>query len=152
RAPDRGRRGGSVPGLGQEFLHQRYRTVRGRRRRPGLMPRRNSMPPDRNPSLAAISVQVQRRPGPGMMHPTAARPSRVKEDNGMSERSGSEVGWNRRKFLAAASTGIVGSTVAGNASADTLADVPHREPGSDLGAFSARSKYVQIGRIPEAGP
>ncbi len=37
-------------------------------------------------------------------------------------------------------------------SAETLADVPAREPGADLGAFSARSKYVQIARIPEAGP
>ena len=86
------------------------------------------------------------------MEPTAARPSRLKEDNGMSEQSGSEVAWDRRKFLAAASTGIVGSAVAGSASADTLADVPAREPGADLGAFSGRSKYVQIGRIPEAGP
>ena len=63
--------------------------------------------------------------------PTAARPSRLKEDNGMSERSGSEVALDRRKFLAAASTGIVGSAVAGSASADTLADVPAREPGAD---------------------
>ncbi|UFZ07187.1 sulfite dehydrogenase [Bradyrhizobium ontarionense] len=70
----------------------------------------------------------------------------------MPERNGSEVAWNRRQFLAAASTGIVGGTVAGRASAETLADVPTREPGADLGALSARSKYVQIGRIPEAGP
>ncbi|MBC9877700.1 sulfite dehydrogenase [Bradyrhizobium sp. INPA01-394B] len=70
----------------------------------------------------------------------------------MSERSGREVGWNRRKFLATATTGIVGSAVAGGASAETLADVPAREPGTDLGALSARSKYVRIGRIPEAGP
>lgn len=70
----------------------------------------------------------------------------------MSERSGSDVAWDRRKFLAAASTGIVGSAVAGSASADTLADVPAREPGANLGSLSGRSKYVQIGRIPEAGP
>src|SRR5947209_6415719 len=70
----------------------------------------------------------------------------------MSERRGSEVAWDRRKFLAAASTGIVGSAVAWSASADTLADVPAREPGADLGSLSGRSKYVQIGRIPEAGP
>jgi sulfane dehydrogenase subunit SoxC len=61
-------------------------------------------------------------------------------------------GLNRRNFLAAASTGIAGAAVAGRASADTLADVPAREPGADLSALSARSRYVQIGRIPEAGP
>jgi sulfane dehydrogenase subunit SoxC len=36
--------------------------------------------------------------------------------------------------------------------ADTLADVPPREPGADLSGHSERSKYVQISRIPEAGP
>ncbi|MCL8483950.1 MULTISPECIES: sulfite dehydrogenase [Bradyrhizobium] len=70
----------------------------------------------------------------------------------MSERHGSDVGWNRRKFLAAATTGLVASTAAASAAAETLADVPAREPGADLGALSARSTYVQIGRIPEAGP
>jgi sulfane dehydrogenase subunit SoxC len=36
--------------------------------------------------------------------------------------------------------------------ADTLADVPAREVGAAMSAHSERSKYVQIGRIPEAGP
>ncbi|WP_245329482.1 molybdopterin-dependent oxidoreductase [Bradyrhizobium canariense] len=87
-----------------------------------------------------------------MRRTTPARSVKFEEEDEMSDRGVSEVGWNRRKFLAAASTGVVGSTVAGSASAETLADVPAREPGADLGAFSARSKYVQIGRIPEAGP
>jgi len=71
----------------------------------------------------------------------------------MSEQGeGGEVRWNRRKFLSAASTGLVGSAVVGSAAAETLADVPPREPGAVLGSLSGRSKYVQIGRIPEAGP
>ena len=40
----------------------------------------------------------------------------------------------------------------GPLAADTLADVPAREPGADLSELSARSRYVKIGRIPEAGP
>ncbi|QND75420.1 sulfite dehydrogenase [Tardiphaga robiniae] len=59
---------------------------------------------------------------------------------------------SRRALLTTASIGIAGTIAAGRASADTLADVPPREPGADLSAFSARSKYVRIGRIPEAGP
>ncbi|HEX7562308.1 MAG TPA: sulfite dehydrogenase, partial [Bradyrhizobium sp.] len=59
---------------------------------------------------------------------------------------------SRRKFLSAASTGIAGTVLAGPAAADTLAEVPPREPGADLSGHSERSKYVQIGRIPEAGP
>jgi sulfane dehydrogenase subunit SoxC len=70
----------------------------------------------------------------------------------MPDPSANGVVWNRRKFIAAASTGIAGSTLARSASAETLAGVPPREPGADLGPFSARSKYVQINRIPEAGP
>ncbi len=38
------------------------------------------------------------------------------------------------------------------AMADSLADVPPRGPGDLLGRYSERSKYVQISRIPEAGP
>jgi len=48
--------------------------------------------------------------------------------------------------------GIAGTLAAGRAAADSLADVPPREPGADLSALSERSKYVNIGRIPEAGP
>lgn len=59
---------------------------------------------------------------------------------------------SRRGFLAA-SAGAAGAVVAGRAaSADTLADVPPREPGDVLGAYSERSQYVHIARIPEAGP
>jgi sulfane dehydrogenase subunit SoxC len=59
---------------------------------------------------------------------------------------------SRRRFLTATSTGLAGTVAAGRAAADALADVPPREPGADLSALSERSKYVQIGRIPEAGP
>jgi sulfane dehydrogenase subunit SoxC len=52
-----------------------------------------------------------------------------------------EDAFSRRKFLTVASAGV-----------DTPADVPPREPGADLGGYSERSKYVQIGRIPEATP
>jgi sulfane dehydrogenase subunit SoxC len=60
-------------------------------------------------------------------------------------------GLSRRNFIAA-STGLAGSIVAGRAAADSLADVPPREVGAELGGHSARSKYVKISRIPEAGP
>jgi sulfane dehydrogenase subunit SoxC len=58
---------------------------------------------------------------------------------------------SRRRFLTA-SAGVAGAAVAGRASADTLADVPPREVGAPLSRHSLRSKYVQISRIPEAGP
>ena len=58
---------------------------------------------------------------------------------------------SRRNFIAA-STSLAGSVVAGQAVADTLADVPPREPGADLGGTSARSQYVKIARLPEATP
>lgn len=72
-------------------------------------------------------------------------------DDTIPGRTASEV-LSRRSFLTTASTGIAGAVITGPAAADTLADVPPREPGADLSTFSARSKYVQIGRIPEAGP
>lgn len=58
---------------------------------------------------------------------------------------------SRRKFLTA-SAGIAGVVAAGHASADTLADVPPREAGEPLSGNSERSQYVQMSRIPEAGP
>jgi sulfane dehydrogenase subunit SoxC len=58
---------------------------------------------------------------------------------------------SRRRFLTA-SAGVGASALAGRALADTLADVPAREVGAAMSAHSERSKYVQIGRIPEAGP
>ena len=58
---------------------------------------------------------------------------------------------SRRNFIAA-STGFAGSMVAGEAAADSLADVPPREDGADLSGHSERSQYVKIARIPEAGP
>jgi hypothetical protein len=61
-------------------------------------------------------------------------------------------GVSRRRFLTTASTGITASTVAGIALADTLADVPVREPGVPLSGPSEPSQYVKISRIPEAGP
>jgi sulfane dehydrogenase subunit SoxC len=59
--------------------------------------------------------------------------------------------FSRRRFLAT-SAGVAGATVAGRVSADTLADVPPREPGADLSGHSERSRYVKISRIPEATP
>jgi sulfane dehydrogenase subunit SoxC len=59
---------------------------------------------------------------------------------------------SRRRFLTAASAGIAGTVVTGRAAADTIADVPPREAGAPLSGRSERSKYVQISRIPEAGP
>ena len=59
---------------------------------------------------------------------------------------------SRRRFLTAASTGVAGSAVIGSALADSLADVPPREPGMPLSGHSERSHYVRISRIPEAGP
>ncbi len=58
---------------------------------------------------------------------------------------------SRRRFLTA-SAGVAGTAVAGRALADTLADVPAREVGEPLSGHSERSKYVELSRIPEAGP
>lgn len=58
---------------------------------------------------------------------------------------------SRRSFLAGA-TGLAGSIAATRAAAEALSDVPPREPGADLSGHSERSKYVEIARIPEAGP
>ncbi|CAL8977842.1 hypothetical protein RHODGE_RHODGE_01511 [Rhodoplanes serenus] len=59
---------------------------------------------------------------------------------------------SRRSFLATASTGAAGAAIAGTAAAGTLADVPERLPGAPVGARSARSPHVDLGRIPEATP
>lgn len=58
---------------------------------------------------------------------------------------------SRRNFLAV-SAGIAGAAVTGAAAADTLADVPPRVLGDSLSGHSERSQYVNISRIPEAGP
>jgi len=58
---------------------------------------------------------------------------------------------SRRRFLKFVSAGV-GAAAGGPALADTLADVPPREPGADLSGHSERSQYVKIARIPEAGP
>jgi sulfane dehydrogenase subunit SoxC len=62
-----------------------------------------------------------------------------------------ESGLSRRNFITV-STALAGSIVAGRAAAESLADVPPREVGADLGGHSERSTYVKIARIPEAGP
>lgn len=61
-------------------------------------------------------------------------------------------GLSRRTLMGTASLGVAGALVGSRAVAETLADAPPREPGADLGAFSERSKFVRISRIPEAGP
>jgi sulfane dehydrogenase subunit SoxC len=58
---------------------------------------------------------------------------------------------SRRRFLKV-SAGAAGAAVTGKAAADTLADVPPREPGDVLSGHSERSQYVHIERIPEDGP
>lgn len=58
---------------------------------------------------------------------------------------------SRRKLLTA-SAGVAGAAIVQSASANTLADVPLREPGADLSGHSERSAFVKIARIPEAGP
>ena len=63
-----------------------------------------------------------------------------------------EYGLSRRRFLRSASAGVAGSAVANAALANSLADVPPREPGAPLSGHSERSQYVRLSRIPEAGP
>jgi sulfane dehydrogenase subunit SoxC len=58
---------------------------------------------------------------------------------------------SRRNFLAV-SAGVAGAAIARSAPADTLADVPPRMLGDPLSGHSERSQYVDISRIPEAGP
>ena len=58
---------------------------------------------------------------------------------------------SRRRFLTA-SAGVAGTVVAGRTFADTLADVPAREPGVPMSGHGERSEYVHLGRLPEAGP
>ena len=69
----------------------------------------------------------------------------------VTEPSGEDA-FSRRKFLTVASAGVAGTVVTGRAVADTLADVPPREPGADLGGHSERSKFVHLAMLPEAGP
>ena len=69
----------------------------------------------------------------------------------LTEPSGEDA-FSRRKFLTVASAGVAGTVVTGRAVADTLADVPPREPGADLGGHSERSKFVHLAMLPEAGP
>ena len=59
---------------------------------------------------------------------------------------------SRRKFLTTSAMAAGTAAVAGQALADTLADVPPRGPGATLSSHSERSEYVKIDRIPEAGP
>lgn len=76
---------------------------------------------------------------------TATRPPRT------TERSAPPDNISRRRFVQA-SAFAVGVSLGGEVLADDLADVPAREPGDVLSAFSARSPYVHIERIPEATP
>jgi len=72
----------------------------------------------------------------------------------MSSTKTGTLGLSRRRLLKFASAGVgtLASGAAMAATEDTLADVPPREVGDDLGALSPRSKYVKLARIPEAGP
>jgi sulfane dehydrogenase subunit SoxC len=57
---------------------------------------------------------------------------------------------SRRAFVVGSAAAA--TCAASSARADTLADVPARAPGAELSAHSERSRFVKIGRIPEAGP
>ncbi len=58
---------------------------------------------------------------------------------------------SRRGFVGGLSAGILGA-MATEANAESLADIPDRGPGADLGAHSERSRFAKIDRIPEATP
>lgn len=65
------------------------------------------------------------------------------------------VSGSRRRFLrrtAASGIGAVGAVWAGRAFADDPPFDTPRAPGDPLSGLSARSKYVKLSRIPEAGP
>ncbi|MBW5437847.1 sulfite dehydrogenase [Bradyrhizobium canariense] len=59
---------------------------------------------------------------------------------------------SRRGFVGGLSAGVLGAVATEAAVAQTLAEIPDRGPGADLGAHSERSRFVKIDRIPEAGP
>ncbi len=58
---------------------------------------------------------------------------------------------SRRGFVGGLSAGIL-AAASEPARAESLADVPDRGPGADLGAHSERSRFVKLDRIPEATP
>lgn len=59
---------------------------------------------------------------------------------------------SRRRFLASTTAGVASALLTTQARADTLADVPPREVGAVLSGHGERSKFVQLARLPEAGP
>jgi sulfane dehydrogenase subunit SoxC len=61
--------------------------------------------------------------------------------NGTVAEASERDGVSRRRVLTAIPTGIAVSAAAGNSLAETLADVPAREPGDVLSGHSERSKY-----------
>ncbi|MBB6188568.1 sulfite dehydrogenase [Rhodanobacter sp. MP7CTX1] len=70
---------------------------------------------------------------------------------GSNESSSKQRLFTRRKVLIGLAA-LPGAAPWVRSMADSLADVPPRGPGDLLGKYSERSKYVQISRIPEAGP
>ncbi|HEX8896371.1 MAG TPA: molybdopterin-dependent oxidoreductase, partial [Terriglobales bacterium] len=48
--------------------------------------------------------------------------------------------------------GLAGAAATDAVRADSLADVPPREPGAPLDGISERSQYVHLSRVPGAGP
>jgi sulfane dehydrogenase subunit SoxC len=67
-----------------------------------------------------------------------------------------ETAVSRRRFLTASAgadgAAIAATTIGRRALADTLADVPPREVGTDLSGYAERSKFVHLSMLPEAGP
>jgi sulfane dehydrogenase subunit SoxC len=75
----------------------------------------------------------------------------MKDDNSPTSASNnSQV--SRRKFITSASVSVAGAVITSRAMGESLADVPARQVGAPMSEYSERSKFVQISRIPEAGP
>jgi sulfane dehydrogenase subunit SoxC len=74
----------------------------------------------------------------------------------MSSFNGGASRLSRRGLLkyatAAAGALTAKAAMASPAVEDSLADVPPRDVGDDLGPLSPRSKFVKLARIPEGGP
>lgn len=58
---------------------------------------------------------------------------------------------SRRTFVGA-SAAVASATITTGSGASSLADVPPRTPGDELGRHGERSPFVKLDRLPEAGP
>ena len=76
----------------------------------------------------------------------------MKDSKEMLDRKNHRANVSRRGLVEGLSAGLAGAVVADAARAQTLADVPDRGPGADLGAHSERSRFVKLDRIPKSTP